>query len=61
MSTEYPPLYRIEAHVCEACLTCRGSECHTPGCMFWMHDVPTEGTAAALQSAAEQTAAEVAK
>lgn len=48
-------LRRIETYVCDPCLVGEGSECHTPGCMFWMHDVPTEDTAHALRSAAEVT------
>lgn len=29
-------LYRVVALVCEACLMGEPSECHTPGCVFWM-------------------------
>lgn len=52
---EYPALRHIDAHVCDACLTSVGSECHTPGCVFWMHDVPSEDTADALRAAVEVT------
>jgi len=51
-------LRHIDAHVCDMCLTNVGSECHTPGCVFWMHDVPTEDTADALRSAVEADVAE---
>lgn len=29
--------------VCQPCIDGEGSECHTPGCAFWMHDVPPSG------------------
>lgn len=46
-------LLHIDAHVCDMCLTSVGAECHVPGCVFWMHDVPTKDTADALRSAIE--------
>lgn len=30
--------------VCELCLEGKGSECHVPGCVYWMHAVPPKGT-----------------
>lgn len=48
-------LRHIDAYVCNMCLDIWGVECHTPGCVFWMHDVPTEDTAHALRSAVEAT------
>ena len=48
-------LRHIDAYVCEMCLTSAGAECHAPGCVFWMHDVPAEDTADALRSAVEAT------
>ena len=50
-----PALSRINAYVCGLCLTGVGSDCHVPGCVFWMHDVPTEDTAEALRSSVEAT------
>jgi hypothetical protein len=50
---EIPALRHLDAHVCDLCLGHEGSECHTPGCVFWMHDVPTEDTALALRAAVE--------
>lgn len=26
--------------VCAGCLDGKGDECHTPGCLYWMQDVP---------------------
>lgn len=49
--SEEPTLRRIDAYICDLCLDSKGSECHVPGCVFWMHDVPTEDTADALRSA----------
>ena len=46
-------LRHVDAYVCGMCLTSVGAECHVPGCVFWMHDVPTEDTADALRSAIE--------
>lgn len=28
--------------ICGPCVRAEGSECHTPGCAFWLHDVPSE-------------------
>jgi hypothetical protein len=50
-----PALRHIDAYICDMCLTSVGSECHVPGCVFWMHDVPTEDTAHALRSSVEAT------
>jgi len=52
---EIPALRHIDAYICDMCLTSVGSECHVPGCVFWMHDVPTEDTAEALRSSVEAT------
>jgi hypothetical protein len=57
---EATALQRIDAYICGMCLTSVGSECHVPGCIFWMHDVPTWDTAQALRSAVEATDPEAA-
>lgn len=41
-------LAKVEAWVCDPCLTGAGGECHVPGCSFWMHDAPTGDVAAWL-------------
>lgn len=33
-------LRHVEFDVCDLCLQRVGNECHTPGCAFWMNDVP---------------------
>ena len=48
-------LRHIDAYICGWCLRGVGAECHVPGCVFWMHDVPSEDTAHALSSAIEAT------
>lgn len=65
---EYPPLHRLDAEVCEACLNGEGQECHTPGCVFWMCDPPDEQQGECLrhrtvdairrEEAADETAAQ---
>jgi hypothetical protein len=50
-------LRQIDLWVCVECLAREGFECHTPGCAFWMHDVPTVDTAAALRAALDLSAA----
>lgn len=44
-------LVQIKLWVCRLCLESQGSECHTPGCAFWLHDVPKPDTAQALSTA----------
>ncbi len=51
MSAPEPALYDFEISVCAECLHAKGSKCHTPGCAFWLHDVPQNDTAAALRDA----------
>lgn len=29
--------------ICEPCIRGEGSECHTPECAFFLHDVPPDG------------------
>lgn len=33
-------LETIACHICNFCLDGVGGECHTPGCLFWMHPAP---------------------
>lgn len=49
------PLHRIEAWVCDLCLSGAGGECHVPGCSFWCHDAPTGETLRWVQSVGETT------
>ncbi len=35
-----PTLHEVKATVCSACLDGEGAECHTPGCVYWLHDTP---------------------
>ena len=37
---DHVPLHAV--YVCAVCLSGVGGECHVPGCLFWMHDAPTE-------------------
>ena len=30
----------VQMWVCEACLNGKGEECHTPGCILYMHNSP---------------------
>ena len=46
---DYPEVVEINLSICVDCLEPTGNECHTPGCAFWMHDVPTANTADALR------------
>lgn len=45
-------VHTVELAVCQLCLDGMGIECHTPGCVFWMHDVPNRDVAAILARAA---------
>jgi hypothetical protein len=51
-----PELRHIDAYVCDLCLASEGMECHVPGCVFWLHDVPSKDNAEALISVAEAPA-----
>lgn len=31
-------LVRVAVWVCRACLQDSAGECHSPGCLFWLHD-----------------------
>jgi hypothetical protein len=33
-------VYEIELRICDGCIRGEGSECHTPGCAYWMADTP---------------------
>ena len=33
-------LLRVTLDICRSCLDGYGTECHTPGCAFWMQSVP---------------------
>lgn len=35
-----PALKHVTTQICDWCLVAKGKECHTPGCLFWMQDVP---------------------
>ena len=50
---ENPALWHGDVYICGRCLRGVGSECHVPGCVFWMHDVPTKDTAHAMRAALE--------
>lgn len=47
-----PALRRVSVKICEPCLDGQPSECHTPGCVFWMCPSVTEEQAARLKDAA---------
>lgn len=32
-------LRHVTLHICEGCIGGQGGQCHTPGCILWMHDV----------------------
>jgi hypothetical protein len=34
-----PKLRRVIANLCTACIAGEGEECHTPGCILWLHRV----------------------
>lgn len=36
---EYPALRHVACRICEACIKGEGEECHTPGCILWLHAV----------------------
>ena len=38
-------LFYTDARICRGCLDGVGSECHSPGCLFWMADVPRPNNA----------------
>jgi hypothetical protein len=37
MDDSWPRLFKVECSMCEDCLDGKGGECHTPGCIFWLH------------------------
>lgn len=39
-SVDETQVRRIEAYVCDLCLSGAGGECHVPGCGFWIFDAP---------------------
>lgn len=32
-------LHRVTLDLCEGCISGQGGQCHTPGCILWIHDV----------------------
>jgi hypothetical protein len=33
-------VHTVKTTICEACLRGEGDECHTPGCVLWLHNSP---------------------
>lgn len=33
-------VHLVQLRLCEGCLLGVGAECHTPGCVLWLHDSP---------------------
>jgi len=39
LAEAYPELRTVVARICVACIRGEGEECHTPGCILWLHKV----------------------
>ena len=60
-AASWPPVHTFMLHVCAACLRSKGTQCWTPGCVFWAHDVPMPDTAQALAVALDHSAWDAAR
>ena len=52
-----PKVRRVILHICEPCIKAQGQECHTPGCIMFLHRVDIPFTEELMEDADAEIAA----